>query len=44
MHLSLSLLLSLFTSIYIYKQYGSRSDPNGIQEIMFRQLKHLGMQ
>ena len=40
---SLSLSFSLFLSIYIGKQFGSRSDPNIIQERMFRRLKSFGM-
>ena len=37
--------LSLSFSLYLHlqKQFGSRSDPNGIQERMFRQFKNLCM-
>ena len=34
MYQSLSLSLSIY--IYLQKRFGSRSDPNGIQERMFR--------
>ena len=40
--LSLSLSLSLFTFAK-KKRFGSRSDPNGTQERMFRQYKNLCM-
>ena len=36
---SLSLSLSLFLCLHLQKRFGSRSDPNGIQERMFHKLK-----
>ena len=38
-HAPVSLSLSL--NLHLQKRFGSRSDPNGIQEIMFRQFKNL---
>ena len=37
MHVPVSLSFSLY--LYLQKWFGSRSDPNGIQERMFRQFK-----
>ena len=36
--------LSLFLYLHLQKRLGSRSDPNGVQERMFRQFKNLCMQ
>ena len=33
----------LSLSLHLQKRFGSRSDPNGIQETMFRQFKNLRM-
>ena len=35
--------LSLSLSLHLQKRFGSSSDPNGIQERMFRQFKNLRM-
>ena len=43
MHVQVSLSLSLSLSLHLQKRFGSRSDPNGIQEKMFRQFKNLCM-
>ena len=40
-HVPVSLSLSLY--LHMQKRFGSRSDPNGIQERMFHQFKNLGM-
>ena len=37
---SLSISLSLALSLYLQTRFGSRSDPNGIQDRMFRQFKN----
>ena len=39
MHVPVSLSFSLY--LHLQKRFGSRSDPNGIQERMFRQFKNL---
>ena len=41
MYVPVSLSFSL--NIHLQKRFGSRSDPNGIQERMFRQFKNLRM-
>ena len=40
-HAPVSLSLSLSLNLHLQKRFGSRSDPNGIQERMFRQFKNL---
>ena len=43
MYQPLSLSLSLSRYLHLQKRFGSRSDPKGIQERMFRQVKNLCM-
>ena len=41
MHAPVSLSLSFFLNLHLQKRFGSRSDPNGTQERMFRQFKNV---
>ena len=43
MHVPTSLSFSLSRYLHLQKLFGSRSDPKGIQERMFRQVKNLCM-
>ena len=41
MHVPVSLSLSFSLHLHLQKRFGSRSDPKGIQERMFRQFKKI---